>query len=448
MIGVILAGFFILCSFPTVISVYRGWFDLFEPIVFHSIFMFMMGIVIFDRVYLQDPFLRYSDIISMEFETAFSLVSILYFVFFALVLTGYYIDITKFINIPQFYSPSIEHDPTLLKGIGYLYMILGAVFYLLLVRVALGGELFLLFTTTRPRSELFSGLGPLTLGSQLLHIGYIIWLIAILADRRKPRIRHLLPVLPIVYLFFTLGGRGRALKIVVNIIIILYYSLVYGLIPIKTSGVTFVKDRIHFYAKMSVIPAIGVTIGFVTLVMGALRKNRAVKEIVANIDIVRILTAGVHNDVPDNLIATIEVVPEEFGYYYGTLVFRVLLNWIPRRIWSNKPVLSTGSELRRVVLPEQSGGRPPDEIGRFFLDLGYPGIIIGALFTGLILRYLYELLRKNGHSPVFLLVYVVSLYAVVWGGLTNKALWGLFSTLLLLTPLLFVDWWSRKGTHG
>ena len=99
------------------------------------------------------------------------------------------------------------------------------------------------------------------------------------------------------------------------------------------------------------------------------------------------------------------------------------------------------------MLPSQAGGRPPGEIGRFYIDSGYPGILIGALLTGLTLRYLYELLRKNGHSPVFLVVYVTSLYSIVIGGLTNNALWGMSSTLVLLTPLLVADWWSRKHSH-
>ncbi len=443
MIGVFLLGLFILCILPAGISIYCGRFDLFEPIVFYSIFVFMMGIAIFDRVYLQDPFLRHSHVVSMDFEAAFFVVSLLYFVFFLFVLIGYYIDITKLVNIPQLYPSGVSHNPSVLKKVGFVYMIFGAIFYFLLIRSALGGELLLLFTTNTPRSEIFSGSAHLRLGSNLLHIGYTIWLISILANQRVPKIWHLLPIFPLVLLFYILGGRGGALGIIVNVVIILYYSLVYGLIPIKVSGISFVKDRFHYYAKIAVIPFIGLIIGLVALITGQLRQNRAVEDAVAGVDIIRILTVGVHNDIIDNLIATIETVPEEFGYYYGTFVLRIFFNWIPRSIWPDKPVLSSGGEFRRMVLPNQSGGRPPGEIGRFYMDLGYPGIIIGALLTGLVLRYLYELLRKNGHSPVFLLIYVVGLYSVVMEGLTNNALWSLTSSIVLLTPVIVTDWWFR-----
>ncbi|ELZ03349.1 hypothetical protein C480_16490 [Natrialba aegyptia DSM 13077] len=437
--GTLLSILFILCFVPVIVSLQRGSFDLLEPIIVYTAFMLMFAIAIFDRVYLQDPFLRYSEVVSTDFSTAFLLITTLYVIFFALVLVGYYIDISRFIAIPQIYPTNVQHNSNILRKMGYLYMFLGSVFYLVLVSSALGGNLFLLFTSTRPRSSIFAGSYHLQLGAQLLHLGYTVWFVSILADNKKPKIRHLVPVGPIVVAFFLLGGRGSALGIIVNFIVLIYYSTIYGLLDIKTSGLTFVQDKFHQWVKTLTIPIAGAVIAVTVLLTGSLRRNRTITEAIVNMDLVRLLTAGIHNDTLDSLIATLEVVPEQFGFYWGTFVFRVPLNWIPRSIWSEKPVLTVGSKFRRVILPNQSGGRPPGEIGRFYVDLGYPGIVIGALVTGLVLRYLYELLRKNGHSPMFLFIYSTSLFLISMNGLTNNVLWNSMSSMILLLPIIFLD---------
>lgn len=433
------------CLVPIGVAVYRGTFDLFEPIVFYSVFMFKIAVVIVDRLYLQEPSLAYPNVVSMNPSTAFLLVSALYLVFFAFVLVGYYLDVTRWVEVPTFYPPGVEHSVSLLRSVGLAYVAMGGVFYLLLIYTALDGNLLWLYTTTEPRNEIFGDSQLLLLGARMLYVGYAVWLVSILVGEKRVRARHLLPAGAVAAAFVLLGNRSVALVIVLVVTILLYYTFVYDIVGTRRHRIRFVRDRIHSCLKLSALPVAGVLLGAGTVVTRALRQDRGLQGAVEDLHLVELLTFGIHNRIPDNLLATIEVVPEEFGHYWGTLTLRVPLNYVPRSVWPEKPVLTTGAELRQVILPDQSGGRPPGQIGEFYIDGGYPAILLGAVLTGVVLRYVYELLGKNGRSPLFLLLYAFLLAGLVPEGLTNNGLWELSNHLLLFLPVVALDWLARNG---
>lgn len=435
---IILFLFFTICIIPFVISLKRGRFDIFEPVIWFSIFQIMIGIAIIDRIYLEEPFVRHSHHVNLEFEAAFLLISVLYTAFTLLVIFGYYLNIEEFVSIPKLYSNDYKHNSDLLRKFGYIYIIIGLIFYFLLIWIPLDGQLLRIFTTTEPRSELFAGYGILSMGAKMLHLGYTIWLISKLVDEIRPRAIHLLPVIPIMSAYLLLGSRGQMVGVFLNVLIILYYALWFGTVNVVNRGLTLPQDRLHFYARQIGIPLIGMGLVIVVVISRGLRQAQTVQKSLQEINLIRILTGGIQNTHLDYLIILLEVVPDEFGYYYGTFYSRVLLNWIPRAIWPDKPSLTLGSKLRRVIMPESSGGRPTGIIGRYYVEFGYFGIFIGAILTGILMRYVYELLRKNGHSPMFLLIYVTILFSVV-GGISNNSLFSMIQMFLLLCPVILAD---------
>lgn len=439
----LLLFFFFLCFLPILVAFRRDSFDLFEPIVIYVLFSAMSGIVIVDRVYLQGGYIRHQNIIQMQPSAALLLVTVLYTLFLSGVLVGYYLDITRWFEIPQMSVPDSRYNTRLLKRISYGYMAMGLGFYLLALLIALDGNPFRLFTSTEPRSEIFEGLGILILGTNLLPLGYLIWLAALVSRAQRFNVGWLLLMVPITFMLFLFGGRGNALSIMVSVTIFLYYSMLLGVQDIEMGRLTLSKDRLHYYFKMSIVPVIGFFLGIIVIGTGALRQGRDIGKEIESIDVIRILTAGVHNNILDRLLVTIEMVPDEFGYYWGTHIFRVPLNWIPRALWSDKPVLSAGSLLRNQAWPERSGGTPPGEIGRFYLDLGIPGILIGALLSGIALRFAYELLKKNSSSPIFLVIYSWIIFSIARSPLVNASVWNLMTTIVFLLPLLLSKTLSR-----
>ena len=441
---IVIGALFLTCLVPSTIALSRRSFDLFEPIVFYSVFMFMITVAIFDRLYIQEPFLRHSEWIPWDFSTAFLIVSLLYLVFFLLVLVSYYIEVERWIPIPTARSADRTHAPEVFFYSGIVYLVVGAVFYTALVGSALDWNLLRLYTTTEPRSQLFAASQHLVLGSKMLYFGYFLWVVSLLLKNVRPGIRHFLPVLPIFGLFILLGGRQRAISIVLVTIIIYYYVHIYPIFSTTPGKIRFAADQLHRRIKSVSIPVTGVFAGTVLI---AVRMYRSWRDFDGNFDIdllTDLATFGVHNSHLDNLLVTLEVVPEHFGYYWGTLSFRVPVNYIPRAIWNDKPVLTIGSELRRVILPSQAGGRDPGLLGQFYADAGLFGILVGAVLFGITLRLLYVTFERNSHSPVALLVYALILASVVPGGIDNNSLWAVSNHLLLLSPVVVLDWAYRN----
>lgn len=440
----LIALLFLICAIPVIISLTRERFDIFEPIVFYSIFMFMTTVAIFDRVYIQDPYFRYPEWVQWDFSTSFIIISALYILFFSIVLFGYYLKIGRWLTIPTLVPDDVTHDGAMLRRFGLLYMTFGGFCYALLVGSALDWNLFYLYTTMEPRSSIFDGVTHLKLGSRSMYIGYLIWIAGTLADGDRPGLVHLLPLIPILGLFFLLGGRGQVILIILVAVIMLYYVHIYPIIETRLRRIRLAADRLHQRFKQLLLPILGSLLGIGTVVSGALRSGGNLKGTFDATNLIEIMTFGIHNSHLDNLLVTLSIVPEQTGYYWGTFIFRVPINYIPRSLWSKKPVLSVGSLVRRIFLPEANGGRPPGMIGRFFIDGGLIAVIFGALLFGVTLRVLYVSLQKNSHSPIFLLVYAFCFGSIVPGGLTNNALWIVSNHLLLLSPLLLYSYVRNK----
>ena len=437
---VVVVALFGTCLIPAAIALRRGSFDVFEPLVFYSLFMFMTTVVIFDRLYLQDPYLLYPEWVPWEFSTALLIVSSIYLFFFIFVVLGYYVDLEKVVTVPELFPESGEHDPVVLRYAGIFYVGAGFVFYLAFVGSALDWEFVRLYTTTEPRNELFSGAQHWRLGSRMLYLGYVLWLVSVILEGRHLRLLHVFFVFPLVLMFLLLGGRSQALLTLLAVVIVLYYSN--ALYPEGVFRIQFADDRLHRYVFSTILPALGLLSGLVVVVAGWLRSRRTDGASPVEI-LIDLLTFGIQDNEPDSILVTLHVVPEQLGYYYGTFSLRVVWTYIPRAIWETEP-LTLGVEIRRIIRPEQSGGRPPGMIGDFYVDGGVVGIVLGAILFGLLLRYMYLLLRKNGRSPVFLMVYAFVLGSLVSGGLTNNALWTISNHLLLLSPVLVLDWASRN----
>lgn len=92
----------------------------------------------------------------------------------------------------------------------------------------------------------------------------------------------------------------------------------------------------------------------------------------------------------------------------GAFLAGSVRSFVPRAIDSGKP---EGGDIvfRRAVWGEQvSAGRPPTAVGDLFIDLGFPGVAVGALVIGLAARSLLGLAGGAGTGRP----YRVALYAI------------------------------------
>lgn len=415
---------------PWYVAIKRGNVDIFEPINFASIFMLIVSYSFIYRIYITERnYNHYPELIGSGFEEGFILVLTLYIIYFLCVLVGYYLNLSFESYLPTFPRETKE-NVFLLKYIALLYIFIGLVFYFVLILTAFEGDPLRMFTTTEPRSRLFEGAYYWQLGAQMLHIGYFLWVIQTIAKGRSPGLLQLVLFVPIFLMFALFGDRGGALGLVISLVVILYYVWFKNLMTVDRRLIQFKQDSTHDKLKLISIPIIGFFLIVSAVFMQRVRQGRSLLGGFQELELTRVI--AMREGHIERLILFLELSPEEIGYYFGAYRLRPILNFIPRAIWENKPALSIGTELRRVAITGGSGGINPGILAEHYVDFGYFGIILGGLVTGLLLRYLYLLLKKNNESSLCLYIYAYVLFGVARGGLTNNTLFMILSEVILL----------------
>lgn len=83
-------------------------------------------------------------------------------------------------------------------------------------------------------------------------------------------------------------------------------------------------------------------------------------------------------------------VPERMAFKYGESYLRWVYAPVPRALWSQKPELGLGPEIKVKVThgadASNTGGRPPGFAGEGFINFGHLGLIFGGLLFGGVAR--------------------------------------------------------------
>ncbi len=117
------------------------------------------------------------------------------------------------------------------------------------------------------------------------------------------------------------------------------------------------------------------------------------------------------NDITsfDHVLYVTSIYGQTRAHEHGSFLAGGVRAYVPRAIDPGKP---EGGDivLRRVVWRERFGaGRPPTAVGDLFIDFGYVGVALGALFIGILARALLGLVR----GPPAGRQYRVALYAIL-----------------------------------
>lgn len=435
-----------LAGIPWLLSARSGRFDLFEPMVFKSLFIFMLAIAYIQRLYYEPREYTIDGLgLSTPFEAGFTTVGVLYIVYFAVLLGAYYLYRPPTISLPQ--RLSIRGRETVLRRIGLGYIAVGLVGYAYLLWVVTGGNPLILYTTSVSRSEIFEGLGPLVLIANMTYIGYFLWILATMSRRELPSAAQILTLPVIVGLIALLGGRAAVVRIGIVLAILGYYAALRGFADYDRSDnpVFRFTQRLHPTVHLLLLPVFWAVASVFLIGAQAARSDESPITALGSVDPLRIVSAGVHNDTFDNMIALMEMVPAEMGYQYGTFYLRVIMNFIPRAIWSEKPVSTEGGVIRRWVIPDGSGGLPPGDMGSFYINAGIPGIVIGAIIYGVLLKLTYWTLYQNRNSLLALFAFALVMAHLIPYGLVNNALIAFLEDVVLLLPAFAVVFLRKRS---
>lgn len=112
-------------------------------------------------------------------------------------------------------------------------------------------------------------------------------------------------------------------------------------------------------------------------------------------------------------------VPAVLDFRYGGTIWPIAFAWIPRAIWSEKPVISPGRQLADTLFAEWFGGGElfvgVSLLGDAYLNFHVAGVVVLAGTIGVVIRMLWAYCRPNRSIPgTFLYATVVSTLALMW----------------------------------
>jgi hypothetical protein len=130
--------------------------------------------------------------------------------------------------------------------------------------------------------------------------------------------------------------------------------------------------------------------------------------------------------------------PSRVDFQNGRTIWLFFYAFVPRAIWKDKPIISIGQFFTDEYGsgPEIQSGTAPSQLGEFFINFGYAGIVGGMLLYGILLRLFHQmLLAGRPTTPGLLAAVVVLLYMSTGfqGSIANN--WGIMVISILPIPV-------------
>jgi oligosaccharide repeat unit polymerase len=295
-------------------------------------------------------------------------------------------------------------------GIGILFAV-GLAALLILVRQfgSLTSYLFL-------KSEVFStlGTGPLVLFEQCLALSMQVAYTVLIARRsRRAQIIFALVALPAIIAQAVQGIKGAFLFMFLSLLMLRHYVVR----PIRLRSVFL-------------LALVGIL-----LVFPAFTALRQASDLVSYqqgwedyLDPVRVLDIATQRfSGIEALVFIIRDTPRVMNYQFGKTYLSVLVSWIPREVWPEKPILGFGQVFTPIYLGHvfAPGGTTyaPTIFGEAYVNFHVVGIILVAVLGGIFLRAFHEyLIVRNGNlSGIF--IYAVTLPYVLVGLEAHSVAW-------------------------
>ncbi|RMG74048.1 MAG: O-antigen polysaccharide polymerase Wzy [Chloroflexi bacterium] len=126
-------------------------------------------------------------------------------------------------------------------------------------------------------------------------------------------------------------------------------------------------------------------------------------------------------------------VPSQIDYQIGSTFYPLLIGWIPRAIWPNKPILSQGAFMHNVIIGASTQSNVGlTSIGDFYLNFGLLGVLIGMFLLGVIIRTIYLYGQSFTKSIMYLSLFYFMLYPQLLFSLQSSVATGLLGVVRIV----------------
>ena len=202
-------------------------------------------------------------------------------------------------------------------------------------------------------------------------------------------------------------------------------------VVIGALGVNYYLAKGNFWFKCGMVAASGLLL---FLVMSVLR-NTDTDEALESVTLVSSFEKVILNRNGPGLSKTSHIInhiPDTLDYQYGKTFANWLLAPVPRAIYADKPMITTGPIIGTEIYNTRVSGVPPGFIAELYWNFYIPGVIFGMLFMGVLLKRLHLLFRNmQGQREIVVPVYLFAVIPIAFTVLGNSLGFG--------TMMRFVD---------
>lgn len=137
--------------------------------------------------------------------------------------------------------------------------------------------------------------------------------------------------------------------------------------------------------------------------------------------------------------------PKHYDYRNGEDFYNGLAGVVPRAVWSDKPTaIAPGKWFRQVYEPRKINGWPMGAGALWYLNFGWIGLVLGGIFSGLVLGLVAAAQRRapsNGFNTAVGVVVGVYVLGLGWDNET------LVRSIIWLVPLWLIARYVVPRTH-
>jgi oligosaccharide repeat unit polymerase len=148
----------------------------------------------------------------------------------------------------------------------------------------------------------------------------------------------------------------------------------------------------------------------------------------------------------------VSAIPGNLDYQWGWTFSTIILAWIPRDVWREKPVTNADTIVGQAVFGATSygaGAVPPGLIAESYLNFSVPGVIIICFLCGFFLKFITTNFENYATNRNVVLLYVTSLMTIgLWflgSSLTSVIIGSLFVFIPLSIVLTFMTTSSEQS---
>jgi oligosaccharide repeat unit polymerase len=148
----------------------------------------------------------------------------------------------------------------------------------------------------------------------------------------------------------------------------------------------------------------------------------------------------------------IDAVPERLDYQYGKTLVLWLAAPVPRTLWKEKPVISTGQIIGEEVfgsgIGASGGGVPPGFVAEMYWNFGFLGVFLGMFLLGYWLRAIYQctfpyLSTYKSALLIYIAIMIPFAFGLLGASVSAAILEAAANVIPIFLALLFIT--QRKG---